>query len=179
MSFDFSSRFLYTLEAPFRTFFLFVAFTLFFFFDISGSDKQPSFVLFRSQFQFFTPDFFSRPESAPAGELPSDCEHPLHHRLGFAGLGVAAELLVEAASAKRDHSVSVLELHQSFGGICKTFPPKSSFIQVALESYQYLPWPGIHATWFKSFDLNIEIDPVTHRHSRQGPEDSSTSAPLS
>ena len=58
MSFDFSSRFLYTLEAPFRTFFLFVAFTLFFFFDISGSDKQPSFVLFRSQFQFFTPDFF-------------------------------------------------------------------------------------------------------------------------
>ena len=56
MSFDFSSRFLYTPEAPFRTFFLFVAFTLFFFFDISGSDKQPSFVLFRSQFQFFTPD---------------------------------------------------------------------------------------------------------------------------
>ena len=58
MSFDFSSRFLYTLEAPFRTFFLFVAFTLFFFFDISGSDKQPSFVLFRSQFQFLVPDFF-------------------------------------------------------------------------------------------------------------------------
>ena len=33
----------------------FFAFTLFFL-DISGSDKQPSFVLFRSQFQFLVPD---------------------------------------------------------------------------------------------------------------------------
>ena len=39
----------------------FFAFTLFFL-DISGSDKQPSFVLFRSQFQFFK---FRTPEWRP------------------------------------------------------------------------------------------------------------------
>ena len=80
----------------------FFAFTLFFL-DISGSDKQPSFVLFRSQFQFLVPF----PEW---GELPSDGEHPLHHGLGFAGLRVAAELLVEAASAKRGYH-SIIFIH--------------------------------------------------------------------
>ena len=42
-------------------------------------------------------------------------------------------------------------------------------------------WPGrIHASsWFTIFDPNNELVPLTHRHSRQGPEDSSTSAPLS
>ena len=82
----------------------FFAFTLFFL-DISGSDKQPSFVLFRSQFQFLVPDLDSG-----FGELPSDGEHPLHHGLGFAGLRVAAELLVEAASAKRGYH-SIIFIH--------------------------------------------------------------------
>lgn len=114
MSFDFSSRFLYTLEAPFRTFFfLFVAFTLFFFFDISGSDKQPSFVLFRSQFQFFIPEFFSRPESAQAN----------YRRIA------SIRFIIGWGS-------------QAWG---------------SQRSFSSKP----------------------HRHSRQGPEDSSTSAPLS
>ena len=98
MSFDLSSRFLYTPEASSPHMYFF-AFTLFFL-DISGSDKQPSFVLFRSQLQF------SSGSGLRIGELPSDGEHPLHHGLGFAGLRVAAELLIEAASAKRGyHSI--------------------------------------------------------------------------
>ena len=44
------------------------------------------------------------------GELPSDGEHPLHHGLGFAGLRVASQLLVEAASAKRGYH-SIHSLH--------------------------------------------------------------------
>ena len=49
----------------------------------------------------FTVSVFVPDSGLWIGELPSNGEHPLHHGLGFAGLRVAAELLVEAASARK------------------------------------------------------------------------------
>ena len=93
MSFDLSSRFPYTPEASSPHMYFF-AFTLFLLghlgFRQTAVVRSLSFTV--SVFLFRTPEW---------GELPSDGEHPFHHGLGLAGLRVAAELLVEAASARR------------------------------------------------------------------------------
>ena len=92
------------------------------------------------------------------GELPSDGEHPLHHGLGFAGLRVAAELLVEAASAKRGYH-SIIFIHATYSPSLVLTQPHSPALEAGSGGLLHEGAPLVEvAPDFTASDLRGHVD---------------------